>query len=978
MATVIEVMAKLSGNASGMVRSFTEAARSAENEMRRVRTAASNAVDSNEVGARATDAGRRAGGGFKGAFGGAVAGLGVIVAAAGLGGLVTEAMAASDATDKFKATMNFAGLDTSAIDKASKAAKAYADQTVYDLPTIQNMMAQLASNGIKDYTGLTTAAGNLNAVAGGNAETFKSVAMTMTQTAGAGKLTTENWNQLADAIPGAAGPLMKALEGAGAYTGNFRTAMEKGQITADEFNAALMTLGTKPVAVEAAKSTATFEGAIGGLMATINSKLMTALDAIKPAATTAITFLATGLGTAFDVVGAAVGNVASFVTTDLVPALTNMWTWTQQNSTTLGIIAAVIGTILLPSLIRVGVAATVSAAQQVIAWATSGAGAVKTGVMYVATSWMIVGSWIRQGAAAVASGATTVAIWGLYAIEAVKGAAAMAVNAARVVAGWVLMGVQSMIHAARMAAAWFIALGPVGWVIAAVIGLVAIIIANWDAIASWTATAWQAVVGFVVAAWEAIVSWVTTAVTAVVTPIVDGFNAMLSFITTIFTNISTFISGVWTWVFNLLTSIGQAFWAEHGAQLTAAWNFIVSIFTTIFEFYVSIWTAIITFVIEVVTNIVNGIVTGFTNAYNGIVAALQAAWDFISSIWSTVVGFLSGVMTTIGSVISAAWNLYVSIITTVVMAIWGVVVDVFNQVWGFISSIFATISGYISGVWNTIYGAVSAAVSNVLSAVSSGFGAVWSVAVGIFNNIVGYLGGVWANIVSGVSGMVGQVGSWFRSVWTTVTGIFAGAGTWLWNAGRNIVDGLINGVKSLAGTIGNAFLSMIPGWIVGPFKAALGIASPSKLFTQFGKWIIQGLGRGVDSEEKTAVGAITNVAKSVEKAGSSMTIAAPRFETPRVPKIDTSSLAVDPITVSVMLDASAFEKTAKGLSVGQVDGGLKLDASAPLSPMARGYGGDQPAPVQQHFQITNYNPVAEPTSKTVEKAQNAAALAGVF
>ena len=43
---------------------------------------------------------------------------------------------------------------------------------------------------------LAEAAGNLNAVAGGNAETFKSVGMVLTQTAGQGKLTTENWNQL--------------------------------------------------------------------------------------------------------------------------------------------------------------------------------------------------------------------------------------------------------------------------------------------------------------------------------------------------------------------------------------------------------------------------------------------------------------------------------------------------------------------------------------------------------------------------------------------------------------------------------------------------------------------------------------------------------------------------------------------------------------------------------------------------------------
>lgn len=263
-----------------------------------------------EVDAPMTGAGKnggaKAGGAFVGAFKGLV-GPAMAIAGAGIfSGFIAEAARASDATDKFKATMSFAGLKTPAIDAATKAAKEYADQTVFDLPTIQNTIAQLASNGIKDYTGLTKAAGNLNAVAGGNAETFKSVAMTMTQTAGAGKLTTENWNQLSDAIPGAAGPLMKAMEQAGAYTGNFREAMEKGKISSDEFNAALMKLGNQPVAVEAAKSTKTFEGAIGNLEATINSGLMGALNAMKPAITGAINLLANGLGGAFKEIGVGV------------------------------------------------------------------------------------------------------------------------------------------------------------------------------------------------------------------------------------------------------------------------------------------------------------------------------------------------------------------------------------------------------------------------------------------------------------------------------------------------------------------------------------------------------------------------------------------------------------------------------------------------------------------------------------------------
>lgn len=189
-------------------------------------------------------------------------------------GLAGEAIASADALQKFEGTMGFAGFDGSKIEEARDAVKKYADDTVYDLDTIANTTAQLAANGIKDYTGLTQAAGNLNAVAGGNADTFNSVAMMMTQTAGAGKLTTENWNQLADAIPGASGKLQQALKDAGAYTGDFRDAMSKGEITADEFNAAIMELGNDPIAVEAATSVSTFEGAMGNLEATVVSGLM--------------------------------------------------------------------------------------------------------------------------------------------------------------------------------------------------------------------------------------------------------------------------------------------------------------------------------------------------------------------------------------------------------------------------------------------------------------------------------------------------------------------------------------------------------------------------------------------------------------------------------------------------------------------------------------------------------------------------------
>ncbi|UWM52068.1 phage tail tape measure protein [Streptomyces carpaticus] len=65
------------------------------------------------------------------------------------------------------------------------------------------------------------------------------------------------------------------------------------------------------------------------------------------------------------------------------------------------------------------------------------------------------------------------------------------ITGTQVVAAWVMMGIQSMLNAAKMAAAWLIAMGPVGLIIAAVVGLVALIIANWETVKEWTIKIWD-------------------------------------------------------------------------------------------------------------------------------------------------------------------------------------------------------------------------------------------------------------------------------------------------------------------------------------------------------------------------------------------------------------------------------------------------------------------------------------------------------
>ncbi|OXM99874.1 tape measure protein [Bifidobacterium vansinderenii] len=255
------------------------------------------------AGTAADKAGREAGSKFEGSFARGLKGIsGSLKSLAGMAAgalagigfaeIAKDAVEASDATKKFGNTLKFAGKSDKDIQRLTASTQKYADETVYDLSDIQNVTAQLAANGVKNYDKLAEASGNLNAAAGGNKETFKSVAMMLTQTAGAGKLTTENWNQLADAIPGASGLLQDAMKKNGAYTGNFRDAMADGQITAEEFNDAIMQLGMNDGAIKAAKTTDTFEGAWGNLQASIQKGAVEIVNTAMPMITKSMSWAA--------------------------------------------------------------------------------------------------------------------------------------------------------------------------------------------------------------------------------------------------------------------------------------------------------------------------------------------------------------------------------------------------------------------------------------------------------------------------------------------------------------------------------------------------------------------------------------------------------------------------------------------------------------------------------------------------------------
>lgn len=209
------------------------------------------------------------------------------------------------------------------------------------------------------------------------------------------------------------------------------------------------------------------------------------------------------------------------------------------------------------------------------------------------------------------------------------------------------------------------------------------------------------------------------------------------------------------------------------------------------------------------------------------IIALVAALVWLVSNWDMVVTWLGEV-----------WSGFIGWFTGVM--------DGFFAWW---NSVWAGFLGFLAGVWNSVTATATAAWNGLIAWLTGVPGWV----LGVFVGAGQWLLSVGSDIINGArTGLENgwnAVSSWFGSLPGTILGFFSGAGKWLWDIGRNMIDGLLDGIKSLGSTIGNFFLDLLPDWIVGPFKAALGIHSPSRVFRGYGQNLIEGLTLGLDDEQ---------------------------------------------------------------------------------------------------------------------------------
>lgn len=390
---------------------------------------------------------------------------------------------------------------------------------------------------------------------------------------------------------------------------------------------------------------------------------------------------------------------------------------------------------------------------------------------------------------------------------------------------------------------------------------------------------WQSLTDFMRSSWEATTSFFSDAYQRYIKPVFDwfsdawnGIKSLLgegdftgelgrafgidedSAIVDFFLGIRDAISGAIDWIQERIPRIGEVFgqiygtWIEpvvsgiksgmDAAGAAVQWfsdTIVQPALSAIGGAFSTAWNGIIMPIVEwftsAITTLGTAVQTVFTTVIQGAISIIQQSFSFM---WTGVIqpaitaitsgiSFLGNVVkTVVEGLIVAAWNflgqMVQSVWTNIIMPVWnfmksavGLVADIltgnFSNIGNRFSEMGANISAIVQGVIKTAMDYFKGLIEMVQTA--------WQLFKDAISQIIEFVKQKIQEFVSNVKTKFDEAANKVKEFPGKIKEAFTNAGTWLINAGKEIINGLIRGIKSMAGTIGNAIRSILPGAVQG-------------------------------------------------------------------------------------------------------------------------------------------------------------------
>lgn len=179
----------------------------------------------------------------------------------------------------------------------------------------------------------------------------------------------------------------------------------------------------------------------------------------------------------------------------------------------------------------------------------------------------------------------------------------------------------------------------------------------------------------------------------------------------------------------------------------------------------------------------------------------------------------------------------------------GVVIEWVKANWPLISATIKTVMAAVKAVFDYTWPVIKAVVETAFDAIKVVVSTALNVVLGIIKAAMQLITGDWSGAWEALKGVVKTV---FDGVKKLVVTLIHD----MYNVGVNLIESIWKGISSMAGWIADKVRDFIHDHITQPIKDALGISSPSKVFTAIGQNIGQGLAIGIKQSASLVEGAM--------------------------------------------------------------------------------------------------------------------------
>lgn len=418
------------------------------------------------------------------------------------------------------------------------------------------------------------------------------------------------------------------------------------------------------------------------------------------------------------------------------------------------------------------------------------------------------------------------------------------------------------------------ALAPLGSAIGQVISALSPLLPVIGQVVAAVAGSLAPVISALAAALSPVISALAGALTPILPPLTAAFQTLAAAVTPLLVLLGESLGQVITALAPLLTTLVNVFTQLATAagpiveQITAA---LVPAFATLIPAIQQVVAAVAPLIEQLVAALLP-ILPPLIEAFLAIQSAIIQLAPVFASLVAALAPFVSLIISALAPVVQFAaevlkWvalNAVVPIIQNIVgtiTSIIGAVTRVLGGIQSFVTSAISFFSNFRSNVSSIVSGLVSAVVSFFTSLP----GRATSAVSGIVGSISGVFNSLKSAVTSRVGSMISEAVSTIAGFIGRAKGALSGAAGALVSAGADLIRGMISGIKSMAGALVGAAKGVVQGAVDGA-KSLLGIASPSKVFIEIGKFTGQGFIKGLRGTEADIKQAAKQVIGKIREA----------------------------------------------------------------------------------------------------------------